>query len=86
MPANLIAFEVSLTATYVRLSATRLVADVTLVNNTAGRTVYISTDNGATRASLPPNVPLLLRGVDLNGIYAATNSAGTILAVTGNSR
>lgn len=86
MPANLIAFEVSLTATYVRLSATRLVADVTLVNNTAGRTVYISSDNGATRASLPPNVPLVLRGVDLSGIYAATNSAGTILAVTGNSR
>ena len=86
MAANPIAFEISLTTSYVRLSATRLVADVVLVNNTAGRTVYVSTDNGTTRASLPPNVALPLRGVDLNALWAATNSAGTILAVTGNTR
>ena len=86
MPANPIAFELSVGTTYVRLSASRIVADVTLVNNTAGRTIYVSTDNGTTRASLPASVPMRLEGVDLNAVWVAANSAGTILGVIGNSR
>jgi len=85
MRANPIAFELSLGTTYVRLSNTRLIADVTLVNNTAGRTLYVSTDGGATRGSMPPNVPIRLEGVDLNSVFVAANSAGTVLGVIGNS-
>ena len=86
MAANPIAFELSVGTTYVRLSSSRLVADVTLVNSTAGRTIYVSTDNGTTRGSLPASVPLRLEGVDLNAVWVAANSAGTILGVIGNSR
>jgi len=85
MAAAPIAFEVTVGASYVRLSATRLIADVTLVNNTAARTIYVSTDNGTTRASLPTNVPVRLGRVDLNAVWVAANSSGTLLAVVGTS-
>lgn len=85
MSANPIAFEFSLGTSYVRLSSTRLIADVTIINNTAGRTVYVSTDAGSTRGSVPPNVPVRLQGVDLNSVFVAANSSGTVLAVIGNS-
>lgn len=85
MSANPIAFELSLGTTYVRLSSSRLIANVTLVNNTAGRTVYVSTDNGVTRGSMPPNVPVRLLGVDLSTVFVAANSSGTVLGVIGNS-
>ncbi len=85
MAANPIAFEVTLGAAYVRLSATRLIADVTLVNNTAARSVYVSTDNGTTRASVPTNVPIRLGRVDLNAVWVAANSSGTLLSVIGSS-
>jgi len=83
--ANPIAFEMSIGTSYVRLSSTRLIADVTLINTTTGRTVYVSTDNGSTRGSVPPNVPVTLRGVDLNSVFVAANSSGTVVAVIGNS-
>ena len=86
MTANLVAFELSVGTTYVRLSASRLIADVTLINNTASRTIYVSSDSGATRASLPTNVPIRLEGVDLNAVWVASSSLGTLLSVHGNSR
>ena len=82
---NPIAFELTLGTGYVRLSSTRLIADVTLINNTAARTVFVSTDNGTTRGSLPTNVAISLRRVDLNAVWVAANSSGTLLAVIGNS-
>ncbi len=83
--ANPVAFELTVGVTYQRLSASRLVADVVLVNNTATRTVYVSTDGGTTRASLPPNVAARLSRVDLNAVWVAANSTGTVLAVIGNT-
>ena len=86
MTANLVAFELSVGTTYVRLSGSRLIADVTLINNTASRTIYVSSDGGTTRASLPTNVPIRLEGVDLNAVWVASSSLGTLLSVHGNSR
>ncbi len=86
MPGNPIAFELTIGTTYVRLSGSRLVVDVTLVNNTAGRTMYVSADAGTTRCSLPAHVPVRLEGVDLNAVWVAANSAGTLLGVIGNTR
>lgn len=86
MSANIIAFELTVGTTYVRASNTRLIASVTVINNTASRTAYLSTDGGATRASLPTNVPVRLEGINLSELFIAASSGGTVVSVSGNSR
>ncbi len=83
---NPIAFELTVSTTPLRLSATRLVADVTLTNATPSRIVYISTDAGATRASLPANVQARFDGVDLHDLYVYANGGSTVVSVVGNTR
>lgn len=86
MSANPIAFELTVGTTPVRVSNTSLVADVVLINITVGRTVYVSTDGGVTRASLPPNVPVRFAGVNLNELWVYASSAGTFISIAGNTR
>lgn len=86
MSGNIIAFELSVGTTFVRASNTRLIATVTVVNTTASRTAYISADGGATRATLPTNVPVRLEGINLNELFIAANSAGTVVSISGNTR
>jgi len=85
MRANPIAFEMSVGTTYVRASNVRLFASVTVVNTTAARTAYLSADGGATRASLPTNVPVRLDRINLNELFVAASSSGTVVSFTGNS-
>lgn len=85
MRANLIAFEMTVGTSYVRPSSTRLIADVTIINVTASRTVYLSTDGGVTRASIPTNVPVRLERVNLSELFVAANASGTVVSFTGNS-
>jgi len=85
--ANLIAFEVALTTTYVRLSDQRLVANVTLFNQHSTNYVHISMDGGATKSLLNRSGSVTLQGVDLYDVWVASNAAsGTVLSVTGNTR
>lgn len=84
--SNFIAFEVALTVAYVRLSNERMVADVTIYNQHGANFVYLSTDQGATRSTIPNRGSVTLRGVDLSEIWVASNSApGTVISVTGHT-
>jgi hypothetical protein len=85
MRANPIAFELTVGTSYVRASSARLLASVTVVNTTAARTAYLSTDAGSTRASLPTNVPVRLERINLNELYVAASSSGTVVSFSGNS-
>lgn len=86
MTANPIAFDLTVGATPVRVSNSALVADIAITNTTASRTVFVSTDAGVTRASVPTNVQVLLSGVNLNELWVYANGAGTVVSIVGNSR
>lgn len=86
MSANPVAFEITVGTGYVRLSASRIVCDCTLWNTSGTNAVYVSTDNGVSRATLGTRASTQLRGVNLNEIWVAAAGAGTVVAVIGNTR
>jgi hypothetical protein len=86
MTANPIAFDMTVSATPVRVSNVALIADIAITNTTASRTVFVSTDGGITRASIPTNVQVRLSGVNLNELWVYANGAGTVVSIVGNSR
>jgi len=85
MRANPIAFELTVGTTYVRASSTRLIASVTVLNTTASRSVYLSVDGGATRATLPTNVPVRLERINLNDLFVSASASATVVSFSGNT-
>lgn len=86
MTGNPIAFDMTVSATPVRVSNVALVADISLTNTTPARLAYVSTDGGVTRATIPTNIQVRLSGINLNDLWVYANGASTVISVVGNSR